>query len=56
MKPGAWWPVAIVAVAFIITAVIMIWVIPSFKQVFASFGANLPAPTLLVMAISDAFV
>jgi type IV pilus assembly protein PilC len=45
-----------VAVAFIITAVIMIWVIPSFKQVFTSFGANLPAPTLMVMAISDAFV
>jgi len=56
IKSALFYPVAIVAVAFIITAVIMIWVIPSFKQVFASFGANLPAPTLLVMAISDAFV
>src|SRR2546429_8837100 len=43
-------------VAFIITAVIMIYVIPAFKQVFTSFGADLPAPTLLVMAISDFFV
>src|SRR5437016_3166450 len=47
---------AIVAVAFIITAVIMIFVIPAFKQVFTAFGADLPAPTLFVMAISDAFV
>jgi type IV pilus assembly protein PilC len=43
-------------VAFIITAVIMIFVIPAFKQVFTSFGADLPAPTLFVMAISDWFV
>jgi type IV pilus assembly protein PilC len=43
-------------VAFIITAVIMIFVIPAFKQVFTNFGADLPAPTLLVMAISDWFV
>ncbi len=56
IKSALFYPVAIVAVAFIITAVIMIWVIPSFKQVFTSFGANLPAPTLMVMAISDAFV
>ena len=40
-------------VAFIITAVIMIFVIPAFKSVFSSFGADLPAPTLVVMAISD---
>src|SRR4030095_12482378 len=46
----------IIAVAFIITAVIMIFVIPAFKQVFTSFGADLPAPTLFVMAISDFFV
>jgi type IV pilus assembly protein PilC len=40
----------------VITAIIMIFVIPSFKQVFSSFGAELPAPTLIVMAISDFFV
>jgi type IV pilus assembly protein PilC len=43
-------------VAFIITAVIMIFVIPAFKQVFTNFGADLPAPTLFVMAVSDYFV
>ncbi len=56
IKSALFYPVAIIVVAFIITAVIMIFVIPSFKQVFTSFGADLPAPTLLVMAISDFFV
>src|SRR5712691_8441479 len=56
IKAALFYPVAIIVVAFIITAVIMIYVIPSFKQVFTSFGADLPAPTLLVMAISDVFV
>ena len=56
IKAALFYPVAIIVVAFIITAVIMIFVIPAFKQVFTSFGADLPAPTLLVMAISDYFV
>src|SRR5487761_2137310 len=56
IKSALFYPVAIIAVAFIITAVIMIFVIPAFKQGFTSFGADLPAPTLFVMAISDAFV
>src|SRR5947207_14030396 len=56
IKSALFYPIAIIAVAFIITAVIMIFVIPAFKQVFTSFGADLPAPTLFVMAISDAFV
>ena len=42
--------------AFVITATIMIFVIPAFKEVFSNFGADLPAPTLVVMAISDWFV
>ena len=56
IKSALFYPIAIIAVAFIITAIIMIFVIPAFKQVFASFGADLPAPTLVVMAISDFFV
>jgi type IV pilus assembly protein PilC len=56
IKSALFYPVSILAVAFIVTAVIMIWVVPAFKQVFASFGADLPAPTLVVMAISDFFV
>src|SRR5918992_2442265 len=56
IKSALFSPIAIIAVAFIITAVIMIFVIPAFKEVFTNFGADLPAPTLLVMAISDWFV
>jgi len=56
IKSAMMYPVSILAIAFIVTAVIMIWVVPAFKQVFESFGANLPAPTLIVMAISDFFV
>jgi type IV pilus assembly protein PilC len=56
IKAALFYPIAIVVVAFIITAVIMIFVIPAFKEVFTNFGADLPAPTLFVMAISDWFV
>jgi type IV pilus assembly protein PilC len=56
IKSALFYPIAIIAVAFIITAVIMIFVIPAFKEVFKNFGADLPTPTLLVMAISDWFV
>src|SRR6188508_745418 len=56
IKSALFYPVAIIIVAFVITAVIMIFVIPAFKQVFTSFGADLPAPTLIVMGISEIFV
>jgi type IV pilus assembly protein PilC len=56
IKSALFYPIAIVVVAFVITAVIMIFVIPAFKEVFTNFGADLPAPTLFVMAVSDYFV
>lgn len=56
IKKALFYPIAVLVVAFIVTAVIMIFVVPQFKQVFTSFGAELPAPTLVVMAISDYFV
>jgi type IV pilus assembly protein PilC len=56
IKAALFYPISIIVVAFIITAIIMIFVIPAFKDLFSSFGANLPAPTLFVMAISDVFV
>jgi type IV pilus assembly protein PilC len=56
IKAALFYPISIVVVAFIITAVIMIFVIPAFKQVFSNFGADLPALTLLVISISDFFV
>ncbi len=56
IKSALFYPTAVIVVAFVITAVIMIYVIPAFKDLFSSFGADLPAPTLFVMAISDFFV
>ena len=56
IKSALMYPAAVVVVAFVVVAVIMIFVIPAFKSVFSSFGADLPAPTLLVMAISEFFV
>lgn len=56
IKSALFYPIAVLVVAFIITAVIMIFVIPAFKEVFQSFGADLPAPTLFVIALSDFFV
>jgi len=53
IKSALTYPITILGVAFIVTAVIMVFVVPAFKQVFSSFGADLPAPTLIVMAISD---
>ncbi len=56
IKSAMFYPIAVIIVAFVITAVIMIFVIPAFKEVFKSFGADLPTPTLMVIAISDYFV
>ena len=50
------YPVAVLVVAFVVLCVIMIFVIPAFKEVFRSFGADLPAPTLIVIAMSEFFV
>ncbi len=53
IKSALFYPISVMVVAVVVVWVIMVWVIPSFKQVFASFGADLPGPTLMVIAISD---
>jgi type IV pilus assembly protein PilC len=50
------YPVAVLVVAFVVVAVIMIFVVPSFKDIFKSFGADLPMPTRVVIAMSEFFV
>ncbi|HEU6454698.1 MAG TPA: type II secretion system F family protein [Roseateles sp.] len=50
------YPIAVMVVAFIVVAVIMIFVVPAFEDVFKSFGADLPAPTVMVIAMSKFFV
>ena len=56
IKSALMYPIAVVVVAFVVVSVIMIFVIPAFKEVFTSFGADLPAPTLFVIAMSEIFV
>ena len=56
IKSALMYPISVVIVAFVVVAVIMIFVIPSFKSVFSSFGADLPAPTLFVIALSEFFM
>jgi type IV pilus assembly protein PilC len=56
VKSALMYPTAVIVVAFVVLAVIMIFVIPAFKEVFTSFGGELPAPTLMVMAMSEFFV
>jgi type IV pilus assembly protein PilC len=56
IKSALMYPVAVIVVAFIVLTVIMIFVIPAFEDVFKSFGADLPAPTLAVIWMSKFFV
>lgn len=56
IKSALMYPITVLIVAFVVVAVIMIFVIPSFKQVFTSFGGELPMPTLVVIAMSEAFI
>ena len=56
IKSALMYPISVLVVAFVVVAVIMIFVVPSFKTVFAGFGAELPGPTLVVIAISEFFV
>lgn len=56
IRSALMYPSSVIIVAFVVVTVIMIFVIPAFKEVFSSFGADLPAPTLLVMGMSEFFV
>ena len=56
IKSALMYPISVLVVAFLVVVIIMIKVIPAFKEVFSSFGADLPAPTLVVIAMSEFFV
>jgi len=56
IKSALMYPIAVIIVAFVVLTVIMIFVIPAFKDVFKSFGGELPTPTLIVIALSEFFV
>ncbi len=56
IKSALFYPAAVIVVAGLVVSVMMLFVIPEFKNVFNSFGADLPAPTMIVIAMSDFFV
>jgi type IV pilus assembly protein PilC len=56
IKSALMYPITVLIVAFVVVSVIMIFVIPAFKEVFANFGGDLPVPTLVVIAMSEFFI
>lgn len=56
IKKALFYPAMVIAVAILVSAVLMIYVVPIFKETFSSFGADLPAFTKFVFGISDIIV
>ncbi|MGE0384832.1 MAG: type II secretion system F family protein [Gammaproteobacteria bacterium] len=56
IKGALFYPTAVIVVAFVITAILMIFVIPQFQEMFSGFGADLPALTQMVINMSNFFV
>lgn len=56
IKKALFYPATVIAVAILVCAVLMVFVVPTFKETFAGFGADLPAFTSLVFGISDQMV
>ena len=55
IKGAMFYPAAVIAVAFIVTTLLLLFVIPQFEDLFSSFGASLPALTAALIAISRGF-
>ena len=55
IKSALFYPAAVVVVAFVITAILLIFVIPQFESLFKGFGADLPALTQFVVSLSKVF-
>ena len=53
IKKAMTYPIAVLIIAFIVTSILLIFVVPVFKEIFDSFGAELPGFTLMVLAISE---
>ncbi len=55
IKKALFYPTAVIVVSFIVTAILLIFVIPQFQEMFKGFGADLPAMTLFVIGLSQVF-
>ena len=49
IKKAMFYPVAVIVVALVVTSILLIFVVPQFAEIFAGFGAQLPAFTLFVV-------
>ncbi len=56
IKKAMFYPTAVLVVAFVVTTILLIWVVPQFAEVFKGFGADLPAFTQFVMTLSNLFI
>lgn len=56
IKGALTYPIAVLVVAFVVTAILLLYVVPIFAGMFKDFGADLPAFTAFVVGISDAFI
>ena len=55
VKGALWYPAAVLAVGFIVSVLLLVFVIPQFEDLFSSFGASLPALTAIVIELSQSF-
>jgi type IV pilus assembly protein PilC len=53
IKKALFYPATVIAVAILVSAILLVFVVPQFQEVFKSFGADLPAFTLMIIAASD---
>jgi type IV pilus assembly protein PilC len=53
IKKAMFYPLTVIAVAIVVTAILLIFVVPQFQDIFRQFGADLPAFTLMIIALSD---
>lgn len=53
VKKALFYPIAVLIIAFIVTVILLVFVVPQFQELFDSFGADLPAMTLFVIALSE---
>ena len=56
IKKALFYPTAVMVVAFVVTTILLIWVVPQFAELFKGFGADLPAFTQFVLTLSDLFI
>lgn len=53
IKKAMFYPVSVILIAMVVTSILLVFVVPQFAEIFSGFGAELPAFTLMIVALSD---